>query len=387
MAIKIKFILDNESNWNGFMNCNPLIRPVVQKEVEKAMGCGEESKGFSEYHCFNCDNSKFVPFTCKSRLCTSCGKKHADRWAIEVNKQFLNVIHRHMVFTVSDKLWHYMEEDRGSWKVMFDSVAQTLNEMFAKDVTPGILCVMHPFGRDMGFKPHVHVIVSEGGLNKRKQWVGMNFFSYEKLRNVWQYNILTNMKRYFINSFNNPKLKQMTCSDMFEIKKYEDKKKELSQLIDNIFKQFDNGFYVRAKDRVEAPKHLVRYIGRYLRHPAIAESRIIEYSPRSKEDKVVFFYEDSSTKEKKTVTMTVFQFIEALIKHVPDPNFKMVRWYGLYSRRKWRKVKTLLVLIGKYNIEKERYLKGLLSKVGKIICRNCGSEMEKIGDLFRRDWG
>ncbi|MBI5331958.1 MAG: transposase [Candidatus Aenigmarchaeota archaeon] len=219
-----------------------------------------------------------------------------------------------------------------------------------------------------------HVIITEGGLNKNNQWVDMNFFPYEKLRKIWQYNVLTNLKKYFTKSFSKMKdIEQKTLNDGFEDrKKIVDRIKELNELIDRLFKEYDNGFYVYAKDRIHVPQKLIRYIGRYIRHPAIAESRIVEYSPRSKEDKVVFYYEDEKNglKEKKYVTMTVFEFIEMLIKHVPDKNFKMVRWYGLYSRRTWKRVKMLMALMGKYSIEREQYLSKLLGKIGQLSVKN-----------------
>ena len=277
------------------------LRSVEKREVEKMMFCGEESKGYTIWECPKCSHQRFVPLTCKSRLCSSCGKKHADRWAIQVNMYMLNVVHRHMVFTLSDKLWSLMEEDRGSWKVMLDSVNQTMKQMMGRGAIPGMLCVFHPFGKDLKFNPHVHVIVTEGGITKQNQWINVRFFPYKKLRKVWQYNILTNLKKYFPDT------------------------KENAKLIDSLFKNHKNGFYVRAKDRIEIPYDLIKYIGRYVRHPAIAESRIVEYSPRDNEDKVVF-YDENYKKEMVYVTMTVFEFIVALIRHVTQSNFKIVRW-------------------------------------------------------------
>lgn len=147
-------------------------------------------------------------------------------------------------------------------------------------------------------------------------------FPTKKLRKAWQYNVLTNLKKYFPST------------------------PEIAKLIDKLFNEYD-GFYVYAKRRIRVPHKAIRYIGRYVRHPAIAESRIVEYSPRNDEDRVVFYYEmrkKDGSKERVYVKMTVFEFIEAIIKHVPDPNFKLVRWYGLYSRNKWRKVKCLMSL-------------------------------------------
>lgn len=356
MAVKIKSILHNKDNWMKYKSTH-IIRPVEEKEVEKMMACGDFSKGFSIYECPHCGEEKILPFRCNGKMCTTCGKIHADKWAMEVSKIFLDVIHRHVVFTIPDKLWPLMEEDRGSWKVLVDTVRDVLNKMIGKQAIPGILCVLHPFGKDLKFNPHAHTIVTEGGLNKQNQWVNINFWPYDKLRKIWQYHILTNLKKYF------------------------SKSKDISKLIDSMFKKYKKGFYVRAKDRIKKPKGLTQYIGRYIRHPAIAESRIVEFDPE--ENKYVTFYYKDDNKKKVYVTMTVNEFIEAVIKHIPEPNFKMVRWYGLYARTKWKKVKNLMVLLRKYNVLKEQYIDEKLKELGQIRCDLCGTVMDKVGDSFK----
>lgn len=359
MTVKIKSILYKKDNWMEHKRTH-VIRPVEEKEVEKMMNCGEHSSGYTIYECPHCGEEKIIYHRCNGRMCTTCGKRHADRWAMEVSKIFLDVIHRHVVFTIPDTLWPLMEEDRGSWKVMLDTVRDVLNKMIGRQAMPGILCVFHPFGKDLKFNPHVHVIVTEGGLNKQNQWVNVNFFPYEKLRKIWQYHILTNLKGYFSDS------------------------KDISSLIDSLFKKHQKGFYVRAKDRIKKPKGLAQYIGRYIRHPAIAESRITEFDPEENKH-VTFYYVDSKdgSKKKVYVTMTVHEFIDAVIKHIPEPNFKMVRWYGLYSRTKWKKVKGLMILLGKYNILKEQYIDEKLKEINQTKCDLCGTAMEKVGDSSR----
>lgn len=79
-------------------------------------------------------------------------------------------------------------------------------------------------------------------------------------------------------------------------------------LIDSIFKKYPDGFYVRAKDTINNKKGMIKYIGRYIRHPAVAESRISSYDGKE----VTFWYEDDD-KVKHWVTMSVEEFISALL--------------------------------------------------------------------------
>ena len=68
-------------HWGNFEEkYDERIRPVVKKEVEKLLRCGDIDYGHTEYTCPDCGEIKRVGFTCKSRLCTSCGKVKTDKW-------------------------------------------------------------------------------------------------------------------------------------------------------------------------------------------------------------------------------------------------------------------------------------------------------------------
>ena len=181
-------------------------------------------------------------------------------------------------------------------------------------VIPGIIVVLHTYGRDLGFNPHIHVIMSEGGFDQNKEWVNIPYISYTALRKTWQYQVLTNLKKQIPDT------------------------KENKQLIDRLFKKNANGFYVRAKDKITSFE-VIRYIGRYVRHPAIANSRIVDYDGET----VTFWYERDEKRFYKT--MSAEDFITAIIGHIPDKQFKIIRYYGAYSRRKRKVLDGILHLI------------------------------------------
>jgi hypothetical protein len=101
-------------------------------------------------------------------------------------------------------------------------------------------------------------------------------------------------------------------------------------LIDRLFVEYKDGFSVYAKRRVSKPCLIASYIGRYLRHPAIAESRISEFNVET--NMVTYWYADEN-KVKQFVTLPALEFIGRLVRLIPDKNFKLIRYYGLYSRR------------------------------------------------------
>ncbi len=115
---------------------------------------------------------------------------------------------------------------------------------------PGILMVLHPFGRDLKTKMHVHMLMTEGGLTPKGKWIAMSYIDYTVIRKKWQYYIL------------------------IALKKTMPRDKELAKIIDWCFKERSNGFNIQAKRRTEGKtKQAARYMARYVRHPAIADSR------------------------------------------------------------------------------------------------------------------
>lgn len=98
----------------------------------------------------------------------------------------------------------------------------------------------------------------------------------------------------------------------------------------SIYKNHKNGFYVYAKPTDLSPKDAIKYIGRYLGRPVIATSRIDNYDG----DTVTFHYNRHEDDVLVTRTVPVMNFIEMLIQHIPEYNFKMIRYYGIYARHR-----------------------------------------------------
>ncbi len=160
-------------------------------------------------------------------------------------------------------------------------------------------------------------MVTEGGLNAAGEWDSQIFVNYAALRKLWQYECLTALRVVMPRSA------------------------ETAQLIDRLFRRYRNGFYVHAKPRVEDGQGIGRYIGRYIRHPAIEDARIVAYTGTT----VTFFYEDHD-RVRHEQTWPVLEFIHGVVRHIPPKQFKMVRYFGLYTPRKAAQVKALLQHIG-----------------------------------------
>jgi len=193
--------------------------------------------------------------------------------------------------------------------------------------------------------PHVHVLLTEGGLSKAGEWVSVSFLEYGALRRIWQYQLLSVVKRVLPRSVENK------C------------------LIDRLFVEHKDGFYVYAKRRVSKPRLIAGYIGRYLRHPAIAESRISEFNVET--NMVTYWYVDEHD-VKQFITLHALEFIGRLVKLIPDKNLKLIRYYGLYSRRTVGRLQKVLTCLSREKVP-------VKFKRVVVCCPNCGKSMDLTG--------
>jgi len=326
---------------------NPNLSQYQIDEVEKMLHCRDPKYGFLTYKCSECDTTKTVPLACKSRICPQCGKKHADQWADELANRLYAVPHRHMVFTIPEELRALFEADQSLFKILMDAVSNTMQQMIKNKhrAVPGIVCVLHPYGKELNLNPHVHVLLTEGGLTKVGEWVSVSFLEYGALRRIWQYQLLSMVKRVLPRSVDN------------------------SRLIDRLFRGHKDGFYVYAKRRVSKPRQIAGYIGRYLRHPAIAESRISEFNVET--NMVTYWYVDEN-KVKRFVTLPALEFIGRLVKLIPEKNLKLIRYYGLYSRRTMGVLQKVLTCLSREKVP-------VKFKRVVVCCPTCGKSMDLTG--------
>ena len=284
-------------------------RDAVIENVEKMINCGDPSYGGAMYGCPKCGKLKFVPFRCHSRFCPTCGNKYSMERTTNMSFKLLNVTHRHCVFTIDENLRHFFLEDRKLLNCLFHAVTSVVSRMFfkmnkSKNFTPGFIMVLHTFGRDLKWNPHIHCLISEGGYSDDGFWRNVKHFNYTFLRNAFRTALLNEMEAKIGPAFKKVK---SAC-----------------------YKDHKEGFYVYAKPNKCDPKVVTKYIGRYLGRPVIATSRIDNYDG----DFVTFHYNRHEDNVYVEETIPVMQFIERLIRHIPEKYFKMIRYGGLYARNR-----------------------------------------------------
>ena len=173
-------------------------RYSVIENVEKMINCGDPSFGGAIFACPSCSNFKFVPFRCHSRFCPTCGNRYSIDRTTSMSFKLIDVPHRHCVFTILQELRHFFLEDRSLLNCLFSTVNSVISRMFHKDnkselFTPGFLCGLHTFGRDLKRNPHIHCLVSEGGIGNSLRWAHKKHFNFSFLRHAFQTALLNEL--------------------------------------------------------------------------------------------------------------------------------------------------------------------------------------------------
>ncbi|KZL88456.1 IS91 family transposase [Clostridium magnum] len=355
------------------------MRDHIDGLVNKAISCSDIKNGFAEYICEECGDITKVPFTCKSKFCNRCGRLYTLKWAERQQQNMLRVVLRYSVFTMPEDLRNFFYSRRELLKELQDGVYNVISHWYKKnkncDYEVEVIAVIHTFGRDLKWNPHVHALVTEGAVDKNnKWWKSVEYIPYPFLKKAWQKVLLDIIKKHF------------NCY-------------KTRQLISNMYKKYPKGFYVNAKRRLDDTRQAVKYIGRYLARAAIAEYRIEEYDG----DNVTFWYEDHDDGHKTRVSMNVLEFIGKITQHIVPKGFKTVRRYGLYSRRRNKISKEIVHLYNfikqmsierllrdkKQEVEKKKTWKGrIIDSFGRnpIQCKRC--EIEKIlWKIWHNDYG
>ena len=341
--------------------CHP--RDVEMENIEKMIHCGDPSFGGALYCCPKCAQTKFVPFRCRSRFCPTCGALYSIKRTTAMSFKLIAAPHRHCVFTIAEELRSLFLVDRSLLSLLFSAVNQVISRLFydlnhSRHFVPGFICVLHTFGRDLKWNPHIHCLVSEGGIDKFGLWRSVSHFNYSFLRHAFQ-TVLLNLLQQKLP----PEFKRLKAA---------------------IYRNSKNGFYVYAKSNKCNPSSILNYIGRYLGRPVIATSRIDSYDKVA--DTVTFHYNRHEDDLLVHETIPAMDFIKRLMRHIPEKHFKMIRYYGIYARHRHSDSRI------RRAIPKEKHnafalfaswRAAIISAFGydPIACPSCGSTMAVL-DLF-----
>lgn len=269
--------------------------------------------------------------------------------------KLIHCTHRHCVFTIDEQLRPFFLQDRSLLDCLFLAVRSVVLRMFhiinkSKNFVPGFICVLHTFGRPLQWNPHIHCLITEGGFSDGGFWRVVKHFNYTLLRKSFQTALLDELEKRIGPSFK--------------------KTKAL------IYRKDKNGFYVYAKPNLCDTDTVIKYISRYLGRPVIALKRIDSYDGEN----VTFHYNRHEDNAYIQQTLPALDFISLLIQHIPEKNFKMTRYYGLYARhREMDKKLYRAIPKSKHQILKSftKWRNNILVSFGydPLSCPKCSHEM------------
>jgi hypothetical protein len=332
--ISLRQIFLDRRNWLRFWAYYILtLRWSIVYNVARMLACQTGRLGWHSYRCSQCGLTVRVRHTCKSRFCSRCGVLAADRWVERTLSKLLPVDYQHLVFSVPFDLRPWLAANRQvGLDILFGAVKDTLLD-FAKSAgyRPGIVLVLHTFGSDLKWHPHIHVLITAGGLSlDNSRWLNRCFLPQKAIRPMFRHRLLTALRKASEANLLKapPKQKFLRAPAAFS--------SWLSQF-------FTREFYVHFSRTLENPRRTVGYVGRYGRRPVIAEHRILAYDGKT----VTFRYKDYLTGNlAATMQLPTSEFIARLVRHIPDANFRILRYAGIFSTR----VRTKLLAIARQRL-------------------------------------
>ena len=242
---------------------------------------------------------------------------------------------------------------------------------------PGIVQVLHTFGGTLNFHPHIHMLLTAGGL-AGEEWRKCTFFPYDVLKSRFRA-ILVRMLRAYV--------KENVLAIPQSIVRMWQRKKGVSEFCDLLRSLFSVTWYVHVGERLANATYTIGYIGRYAKRPCISEAKITFYDGET----VWFEYRDKVTREHTTLELPVMEFIARLIRHIPEKDFQMVRHGGLNANRSGLREKAKRAVALLYGIRhlhthllltwRERVKRR--TGVDPLVCPHCKKEMRCVEYAYR----
>ncbi len=297
----------------------------VQKVLHRLKICRTASLGYHIYRCTNdeCGEIKYQYHSCRDRHCPQCGAIKKDEWIEARMQELLPVKYYHVVFTLPHELNSLVSGHRKIlYNLLFDASAQTLLS-FAKDekymgAVPGIISVLHTWGQQLSFHPHIHSIVSGGGITDDSNWKDAKkniyrfLFPLKAMSVVYKTKFLQALKELIANKTVIPTADTDT-----------------SALFNTLYKK---EWVVYAKAPFGGPQSVIEYLGRYTHKVAISNHRIS--SVNDQDDTVTFAYKDySDANKQKQMTLSNSEFVRRFTQHILPKGFTKIRTYGYLSNR------------------------------------------------------
>lgn len=332
--------------------------------------------------CEECGHVKVSYNSCRNRHCSKCQNLAKERWLENRKEDLLNVRYFHVVFTLPEEINAIaLRNQEEIYKILFKAVSETLIELGRNPKyiggQLGFTSLLHTWGQNLMFHPHLHCIVPAGGLsldgvrciNSRKKF----FIPVKVLSTMFKGKFLAFLqKAYYHNELKFVgEIAEFSRTHMF------------STLVEKIR---EKDWVVYCKPPFKNAGYVLQYLGRYTHRVAISNSRIEQIENGS----VTFKWRDYKDKNKeKHMTVSAEEFIRRFLMHILPDKFVKIRHFGILGNRNKRtKLEKCKKLTGINTMEslrsnKKLTVEELLLKLTGIDIRIC--QCCKIGKMIRKD--
>ena len=266
-----------------------------------------------------CGNEQYQYHSCGNRHCPNCGGIKKEQWLQDRMSELLPTTYYHLVFTLPQQLRPLVMGNRTILlNLLFDAGHHTINKLSAGKkwlgAKPGIVSILHTNGQDLGFHPHIHCIVSGGGINIAGNWVkekranGNYLFPKPKIEKEY--------KLYFLKKLQALLFRQkLTTTDAAALKITIEKLSAIRWNVD-------------ANAPFGGPAQILEYLGRYTHKTAITAHRITAITGTT----ITFACKDyADGKKQKLMTLSHEEFAGRFEQHILPGRFVKIRHCGYLS--------------------------------------------------------
>jgi len=277
--------------------------PSHRRAMQDIATCRTASLGGQLYYCAQCQEQRYSYHSCKNRHCPKCQNQQANEWLQEQSELLLPTHHFLVTFTLPAELRAVARSHQKTiYNLLFRTSAAALLQL-AQDPRfvggrLGMVGVLHTWTRQLLYHPHVHYIVTGGGLTDDGRWRGA------------RKDFLVPVKA----------LSPIFCA------KFRDALKQ-TELFTQVPPRVWQKHWVVHSETVGSGLQAFQYLAPYIFRVAISNNRL-----RSLEHgTVTFAYKESATDQLKRCTVTAEEFIRRFLQHLLPNRFIKVRYYGLLS--------------------------------------------------------
>jgi predicted Zn-ribbon and HTH transcriptional regulator len=279
-------------------------------------------------HVDACDHCGYVAVSfnsCRNRHCPKCQGTQRAKWIEARLERLLPVEHFHVVFTLPDELNPLMlRNKRATYALLFKAAADTLLQLAADPkrlgAQIGFTAVLHTWGQNLLFHPHLHCVVTGGGLaSDADRWISARpgyLLPVRALSRLFRGKFLAGLQQLYDAGKLDFRGSTEALGDQRAFTAF---RRQL----------YDREWVVYAKPPFGGAEHVFRYLGRYTHRVAISNARLVSMD----EQRVRFRYKDYATRSRGIMTLAAEEFIRRFLLHVLPKRFVRIRHFGLLAGR------------------------------------------------------